>query len=82
MKSFRKCTQIEFNNNQHDINQGGKEKVCPNKYGATYCKSMVYMGKVNSSICNLQFCKPTTYADNLFEAICIFFRNLEKIRIK
>ena len=44
MKKFRKCTQIEFHNNQHDINQGGKEKVRPNEQSVTSCKSTIYMG--------------------------------------
>ena len=53
MKEFRKCTQIEFNNNQHDINQGGKEKVRPNEQSVTSCKSIICMG--GGKFLHLQF---------------------------
>ena len=69
---FVKIKNMEDNRffyNQHDIKQWYVKKIY---HDITSCKSVIYMV---GSICNLQFCKPTIYADNLFEVICIFFRN-------
>ena len=71
---FVKIKNMEDNRffyNQHDIKQWYVKKTY---HDITACKSIVYMwGGVNSSIYNLQFCKPTTYTDNLFLRLSVFF---------
>ena len=70
---FVKIKNMEDNRffyNQHDIKQWYVKKIYTD---TTAYKSAIYMGGVNSSIYNLQFCKPTTYTDNLFLRLSVFF---------